>query len=118
MSRDRRIEAAKVMLQLGISQAAVVRLLTNYELEVLERQIYYLPYRKAKRPGAFLIEAVRFDYSAPKDLFHAKVQTEPEDEQQLDKSAERLVGRVASDLKRHRAEAPANPASPDRGLEP
>lgn len=62
------------LMRLGISQAGVAELMATSSIEEIERQLLYLPHRKAKRPSAFLIEAVRNKYSPPKE-FYAQAQT-------------------------------------------
>lgn len=64
------------LLKLGVSSAAVQDLLAHYSYDLIERQLTYLPYRKAKRPEALIIEAIRHNYSAPKECFYAPPQTE------------------------------------------
>jgi hypothetical protein len=72
MSQERATEIALQLLRLGVSKAGVEGLMRDYPYDEIERQLNYLPYRKAKRPDAFIVEAVRRNYSAPKELFHAK----------------------------------------------
>lgn len=76
MNKERATALAVELMQLGISQVGVTELLSNYDFDEIERQLFYLPHRKAKRPGAFLIEAVRNKYSPPKE-FYAQAQTHP-----------------------------------------
>ena len=71
---ERSVRLAARMLRLGLSHEAVVETL-RHDHEAVERQLDWLPYRKAKRPGAFLIEAVRKNYSPPKEAYHAQAQT-------------------------------------------
>ena len=68
---------AMELLVLGVSKSGVERLLSQHDLDEVERQLAYLPYRKAKRPEAFIVEAVRNCYSAPKEFFYAKDQIDP-----------------------------------------
>lgn len=65
------VELALDLLKLGVSSAGVSDLLARHDHAVIERQLAYLPYRKAKRPEAFIIEAIRKDYSPPKEFFYA-----------------------------------------------
>ena len=76
MSQERATKIAFDLLKLGVSHSGVQELLVNYSYEQIERQIKFLPYRKAKRPEAFIIEAVRRNYSPPKEFFYAKDQVE------------------------------------------
>jgi len=75
MADDRAIIVASELMQLGVSKLGVTDLLTHYPLEQIERQLLYLPFRKAKRPGAFVVEAIRHDYSPPKEFFYATPET-------------------------------------------
>ena len=77
MTDERAVQLAMKLHLLGISRAGVIELLSQYSYDLIEEQISYLPYRKAKRPGAFLMDAVRNSYSPPKELFYAPPQTKP-----------------------------------------
>lgn len=63
---ERMTAVATELFKLNVSNAGVAQLLRDYPVEEIERQLLYLPYRKAKRPNAFIIEAVRGNYSPPK----------------------------------------------------
>ena len=60
---DRTVRLAARLLKLGISRDGVLDLLVGYPLDEVENQLDWLPYRKAKRPGAFVIEAIRHKYN-------------------------------------------------------
>jgi len=77
MSKERATQIAVSLMRLGVSKAGIAELFKNHSYEDIELQLRYLPYRKAKRPEAFIMEAVRHNYSAPKEFFHAKTQTHP-----------------------------------------
>ena len=72
MSQERPTQIAMELLKLGVSHSGIQELLVNYPYDVIERQISFMPYRKAKRPEAFIMEAVRRNYSPPKEFFYAK----------------------------------------------
>lgn len=72
MNQERATKLAGELYKLGLSQAGVVDLLSNHSLDAIEEQLFYLPHRKAKRPGAFLVDAVRNHYSPPKEFYYAK----------------------------------------------
>lgn len=76
MNQDKLNHLAVELMRLGISQAGVAQLMATAPIEEIERQLGFLPFRKAKRPGAFLIEAVRNKYSPPKE-FYAQTQAHP-----------------------------------------
>lgn len=84
----RKVAAALGLLRLGVSNARVNELL-SYDIGVIERQLEWLPYRKAKRPEALIIDAIRNNYSPPKEVYYAPPQTQPAPaEGQLDDGAE------------------------------
>lgn len=74
MTDDRMVAAARRLMELGVSRSGVVDLL-GFPVETIERQLDWLPYRKCRRPVAFIVEAIRNDYSAPNLNRHAKDQT-------------------------------------------
>lgn len=74
-ANPRKVEIALDLMKLGVSNAGVAELLTH-DPDVVEAQLAYLPYRKAKRPEAFIIEAVRKNYSPPKEFYYAQDQAE------------------------------------------
>lgn len=95
MSNDRLTSLAMQLLVLGVSKSGVERLLSDHELDEVERQLAYLPYRHAKRPEAFVVEAVRNRYSPPKEFFYAETQAESADPSApVDQDAEPLDGSV------------------------
>lgn len=74
---DRATQIAYHLLKMGVSHKGVQELLMGYPYDQIEKQLEYLPYRKAKRPEAFIMDAVRNNYSPPKEFYYAKAQTEP-----------------------------------------
>ena len=77
MSKERATQIALNLMSLGVSKAGISELFKNHTYEDIELQLRYLPYRKAKRPEAFIMEAVRHNYSAPKEFFNAQTETHP-----------------------------------------
>lgn len=73
---DRAVKLAGRLLELGISRDRVIELLSHPHDEI-ENQLDWLPFRKAKRPGAFLIDAVRHKYKPPKEFYYAKDSIKP-----------------------------------------
>lgn len=86
------------LLKLHVSQAGITQLFNLGDLDEIERQLMYLPYRKAKRPGAFLIEAVRHRYSPPKEFTYAKhIAPVPASRNGMDEDPELAFGPPAPD---------------------
>lgn len=118
MTSDRQILLAVRLQELGVSQAGVVELLSQYPLDLIEQQLAWLPMRKAKRPEAFIIEAVRNNYSPPKEAFHAQTEKPaPQPEALMDKAAELPTGQAAPQPEGYRAEGAPGDSSPDGWLE-
>lgn len=118
MTSDRLVLASMRLQQLGVSQAGTVELISQYPIEAIEAQLDWLPYRKAKRPGAFIVEAIRNSYSPPKELFYAPTQKpSASPEPFMDQSAEPSLGSAVADSEGHRAQNPLGDPSPDFGLE-
>ena len=68
---DRAVKLAGRLLELGVSRDRVVELLC-YSHDEVENQLDWLPFRKAKRPGDFVIDAIRHKYKPPKEFYYAK----------------------------------------------
>ncbi len=84
---------AMELMRLGVSTSGVERLLSVNDLDEIERQLAYLPYRNAKRPEAFIVEAVRNRYSPPKEFYYAANETDPTgNADSVDPHAERVAG--------------------------
>lgn len=117
MSEDRAVLLAAELQLLGVSQAGIVELLSYYPHETIARQLKFLPFRKAKRPEAFIIEAIRNNYSAPKEFFYAKDETELAKPAALDEDAQLLGGSPDAEPQGYGTQAPADLAEADLWLE-
>lgn len=117
MSKERMTSLATELFRLGVSHSGVQELLSLHELDEVERQLAYLPFRKAKRPEAFIIEAVRRKYSPPKDFYYANDPSQLSDsEESLDKDPELPTGSSDAEFEGHRTESPTGNPSPDNRL--
>jgi hypothetical protein len=118
MPHDPAVELAKELHLLGISHVGIVEVMSQYPHERIRQQLAYLPYRRAKRPEAFLIEAVRNNYSPPKEYFYAKAEANRADSQPLmDKGSEPSLRQTDANSKGHRTPNPVDPDPFDSGLE-
>lgn len=86
------VKVAAELMKLQISNKAVSDLLLYFPLEEIEAQIRYLPFRKYRRPGPFLIDAIRFNYSPPKEFYYAQARTQPTASEDLDSDTEPVSG--------------------------
>lgn len=118
MSQDRAVKLAMELMRLGVSRAGAAELLA-FPHDIIERQLRYLPYRKAKRPSAFIVDAIRHDYSPPKEAFYAPPPTQPaQADDALDEDPERAAGPPNAFAQGHGTPDPARAPAPDLGLEP
>ena len=76
MSLDRKTRLAVELYKLGVSKDGVVELFSQYSEDEIEQQLIYLPYRKAKRQEAFIVDAIRKSYSPPKEYFYAQAKAD------------------------------------------
>lgn len=118
-SQERATRIAYNLMRLGVSHQGVQRLLNEYPYELVEKQLAYLPFRKARRPEAMIIQSIRRNYTAPKEFFYATHQTNPSSAHRpVDQGAERALGPHHAEDQGHGA--PGTPGDPqtDLRLEP
>ena len=118
MNQDRLTLASMRLQRLGVSQAGTVELISQYPIEAIEAQLDWLPYRKAKRPGAFIVEAIRNSYSPPKELFYAPTQKPAcNPDSLLDQGAQPAAGPAPAEPQGHRTQGPSRDPARDFRLE-
>lgn len=61
---DRMVRLAAQLMQLGVSDVQVRRLL-SFDLDLVERQLDWLPYRSARKRSSLIVAAIEHDYEAP-----------------------------------------------------
>lgn len=122
MPNDPAVELAKELHLLGVSNAGVVELLTQYPHDRIRKQLDYLPHRKAKRPEAIIIEAVRNNYSAPKTYFehyYAKnTSSHPQPRPLVDEGAKHPVRQAHAGSEGYGAEGAPPDDSSDEWIRP
>ena len=118
MSDPRAVKIATDLHILGVSQTGIVELLTQYPFDRIEKQLLYLPFRKAKRPEALIIDAIRNNYAPPKEYFYAKAETaDPEPQTFVDQGSEHPNGQAPSHVEGHRTEDSPPTAPADEWLQ-
>lgn len=114
---DRKTELAVQLYRLGVSRDGVIDLLTQYTEEEIQRQLDYLPHRKAKRKEAFIVEAIRKGYSPPKEFYYAQTQADLAPAfDAVDEGAELPLGSPDGRPSGHGTENAPHPNSQDLGL--
>lgn len=63
---ERMVRLAAQLMQLGVSNHQVRKLLTH-DLDKVERQLDWLPYRRARKRASLIVAAIEHDYEAPAD---------------------------------------------------
>ena len=117
MPSDRMVQIAMKLQLLGVSGAGITELLC-YDLDLVERQLEFLPFRKAKRPEAFIIEAVRNNYNPPKEFYYAKTETQPAPStQRLDQDSQPRIRQAPADPQGYGTQSTPGLDPSDLGLE-
>ena len=63
--KERMVRLAMALLKLGVSVRMTRKLLYEYDLDVIERQLKWLPRRRAVRKAAYIVVAIQEDYLDP-----------------------------------------------------
>jgi len=74
--------------KVGVSDNAISEILEKYPSEIIHNQLSYLPYRQAKNPAGLLVQAIKDDWSAPKEYLAVKEEQQQAWEQTRLKEAE------------------------------
>lgn len=61
----READVKVVLLKLGVRRSQILELVQHYSLERIERQLRWLPYRKARKPSALIVAAIKEDFEEP-----------------------------------------------------
>lgn len=62
--RERMIRLAGRLIQLGVSGNQIQKLLLH-DLDLVERQLDWLPFRSARKRASLIVAAIEHDYEAP-----------------------------------------------------
>jgi hypothetical protein len=61
----REAEVKVELLKLGVSRSQIMELVERYSLERIERQLQWLPLRRARKPSSLIVSAIKEDYELP-----------------------------------------------------
>lgn len=67
-SQDIKKEILIILIEIGISEKIAKKLVEEYPINYLKKQIEALPYRKANNPAALLIRSIKENWTSPVDL--------------------------------------------------
>lgn len=68
-SREARmLRLAKALIAVGVSESQTRHLLIHHDLEEIERQLAWLPARKARRKSSLIVSAIKERYEKPANL--------------------------------------------------
>ncbi|MBS1712972.1 MAG: hypothetical protein JST30_01410 [Armatimonadetes bacterium] len=105
-------------MKIGVSHKGIIELLVSHPYVEIERQLAFLPFRKAKRPEALIIEAIRHNYSPPKEFYYAKDKAQPAPAPDaVDEGSEPPDSSAPANTHRHGAEDPLDPPQANDRLE-
>ncbi len=62
---EREAEAKAELFRLGVSRSQILELMKRYNLERVEKQLEWLPYRHARKPSSLIVAAIKEDYEEP-----------------------------------------------------
>ena len=63
--RDRLVRLAVALQRLGVSERETFKLLSEFDLDQIERQLNWLPLRNPKKQASLIVTSIREDYEAP-----------------------------------------------------
>lgn len=72
------------LLSLGVSKEQVVFLIDTFDVERIQNQLDWLPYRNARKPAHFIVAAIEDDYEEPFDSRMRKLTTNMQESQDND----------------------------------
>jgi len=82
--------------QVGVSDQAIRAMMAKYPPKIIQQQLNYLPYRQAKNPAGLLVQAIKGDWSTPKEYLAVKEQQRQTQEQnQLKDEQQRQLAQEA-----------------------
>lgn len=116
MTEAQAYEVAERLRAVGVSKRGILDLVADHTYGEIMAQLDYLPYRRAKRPEAFVIEAIRQSYSPPKEFLHARPPSRPQHEGGVDEDPEPALRPPPAGTRGHRAPHPLGPAAQHDGL--
>ena len=76
---DATAQVRRRLLSLGVSKEQVSLLMDSFDLERIQRQLDWLPYRNARIPSHFIVAAIQGDYEEPFDSRMRKLMTPVEE---------------------------------------
>ena len=76
--------------KVGVSDKAIVQIMAKYAPKIIQNQLSYLPYRQAKNPAGLLVQAIKGDWSVPKEYLAVKEkQRQTQEQNQLKEEQKR-----------------------------
>lgn len=64
----RESDVKMALLRLGVRRSQILELVENYALELIEQQLEWLPYRRARKPSSLIVAAIKENYDEPATL--------------------------------------------------
>jgi len=87
---------AEKLKKVGVSDKAIQQILANYAKETIHNQLLYLPHRQAKNPAGLLVQAIKGNWSEPKEYLSLKEkQKQTQEQNQLLEEQKRKIANQA-----------------------
>jgi len=64
-NKERMVRLARCLLAVGVAGLQVEQLLANFDLDLIERQLRWLPARKARKRASIIVASIQNDYEEP-----------------------------------------------------
>lgn|GEM_PF-3846536 len=75
---EERYVAISELRRLGVSESEIIRLVSSYPLERIQRQLRWLALRKVWKAAAFIVAAIIGDYDPPAAMYEEAALNSPE----------------------------------------
>lgn len=62
---EREADIKVALIKLGVRRSRIMEIVEHYDLTRIERQLRWLPYRRARKPSSLIVSAIKEDYEEP-----------------------------------------------------
>jgi hypothetical protein len=62
------VRLARALLELGVGAGTTREILAHYDPDLVDQQLAWLPFRRARRPSRLIVAAIRDNYEKPRCL--------------------------------------------------
>lgn len=80
---DRQSSIRSKLIEIGVSKKTIEELIKEYPEDQIEKQIKYLPYRRAKNKAAFIVKAIKGDWEPTQNYLKEKEKEKTKEEKKI-----------------------------------